>query len=81
MEQGRYEAEGWRVRGTAPCSGNVVIDPIHGTGTLVGFAKRHMTERRAAQRALQEAQLAQSQKLEALGQLPAASRMTSTTCG
>jgi signal transduction histidine kinase/CheY-like chemotaxis protein len=53
---------------------NVVIDAIRDEqGRLVGFAKitRDITERREAQMILQttQAQLAQSQKMEALGQL------------
>jgi signal transduction histidine kinase len=53
---------------------NVVIDAIRDEqGRLVGFAKitRDITERREAQIILQatQAQLAQSQKMEALGQL------------
>ncbi len=74
-EQGRFEAEGWRVRkdGTRFWA-NVVIDAIRDEqGRLVGFAKitRDITERREAQAILQatQAQLAQSQKMEALGQL------------
>jgi nitrogen-specific signal transduction histidine kinase len=51
----------------------VVIDPIREDGKLVGFAKvtRDITERRETQRALDEVreQLAQSQRLEAVGQL------------
>jgi len=51
--EGRFEAEGWRVRkdGTRFWA-NVVIDPIRDpVGTLVGFAKitRDLTERRAAE--------------------------------
>src|SRR5262249_24332489 len=74
-EQGRTESEGWRVRKDGSlCWANVVLDAIRDeSGALIGFAKitRDMTERRAAQKALQEAQaqLAQAQKLEALGQL------------
>src|SRR6201985_654648 len=73
-EQDRYEEEGWRVRkdGTFFWA-SVVIDPIHEGGKLVGFAKitRDITERREAQLKLErmQQQLAESQKLEALGQL------------
>ena len=74
-EEGRYEADGWRVRKDGSLFwANAVIDPIRDNkGTLVGFAKitRDMTERRQAQLALQEtqAQRAHAQKMEALGQL------------
>ncbi|MDE5452697.1 PAS domain S-box protein [Bradyrhizobium sp. CSA112] len=73
-EQGRYEEEGWRVRkdGTFFWA-SVVIDPICEDGKLVSFAKitRDITERRAAQLKLDQMhqQLAESQKLDALGQL------------
>src|SRR6201996_780030 len=73
-EQGRYEEEGWRVRkdGTFFWA-SVVIDPIREDGRLVGFAKitRDITERRQAQLKLEQMQkhLAESQKLDALGQL------------
>ena len=73
-EQDRYEEEGWRVRkdGTFFWA-SVVIDPIHEDGKLVGFAKitRDITERREAQLKLEQMQqqLAESQKLDALGQL------------
>src|SRR4029079_10397707 len=73
-ETGRYEEEGWRVRkdGTFFWA-SVVIDPIRENGELVGFAKitRDITERREAPLKLEQMQqqLAQSQKLDALGQL------------
>src|SRR5215469_6722176 len=73
-EQGRYEEDGWRVRkdGTFFWA-SVVIDPIYEDGRLIGFAKitRDMSERREAQLKLaqMQKQLAESQKLDALGQL------------
>jgi PAS domain S-box-containing protein len=73
-EQGRYEEDGWRVRkdGTFFWA-SVVIDPIYEDSNLVGFAKitRDITERREAQLKLEQMQqqLAESQKLDALGQL------------
>src|SRR5437588_5904943 len=73
-EHGRYEEEGWRVRkdGTFFWA-SVVIDPIYEDGQLAGFAKitRDITERREAQLKLEQMhqQLAESQKLDALGQL------------
>jgi len=73
-EQGRYEEEGWRVRkdGTFFWA-SVVLDPIYEDGRLIGFAKitRDITERRDAQLKLEQMQkhLAESQKLDALGQL------------
>jgi PAS domain S-box-containing protein len=65
---GKFETEGWRVRK----DGNrfwasVVINAIRDAcGEVVGFAKvtRDLTERREA-----EARLAQSQKMESIGQL------------
>ena len=75
QETGRYEEEGWRVRkdGTFFWA-SVVIDPIRDNdGKLIGFAKitRDVTERRDAQAILERVrqQLAESQKMEALGQL------------
>src|SRR5438552_6095303 len=73
-EQGRYEEEGWRVRkdGTFFWA-SVIIDPIREDNKLVGFAKitRDITERRETQLKLEQMQkqLAESQKLDALGQL------------
>jgi PAS domain S-box-containing protein len=73
--EGKYEAEGLRVRkdGTRFWA-SVIIDPIRNDdGKLVGFAKvtRDITERMEVQRALREAQeqLAVSQRMEAIGQL------------
>ena len=74
-QEGRYEAEGWRVRKDGSLFwANAVIDRISDEqGAVIGFAKitRDITERRNAQLALQEAQAqrAQAQKMEALGQL------------
>src|SRR5262249_27118916 len=73
--EGRFKAEGWRVRNDGTLFwANAVIDRIiDENGNLIGFAKitRDITERRNAQLALQEAQAqrAQAQKMEALGQL------------
>jgi PAS domain S-box-containing protein len=73
--EGRYEAEGWRVRkdGTMFWA-NAIIDAIRDDdGQLVGFAKitRDITERRNAELALQKAQAERdhAQRLEALGKL------------
>src|SRR5216684_142213 len=75
VENGRYEEEGWRVRkdGTFFWA-SVVIDPIRDDDNkLLGFAKitRDISERREAQLNLEKIQrrLAESQKLDALGQL------------
>jgi PAS domain S-box-containing protein len=74
-QEGRFETEGWRVRKNGEVFwANVVIDPIRDErGDLIGFAKmtRDITERRNQQIALQEAQAqrAQAQKMDALGQL------------
>jgi PAS domain S-box-containing protein len=75
VENGRYEEDGWRVRkdGTFFWA-SVVIDPIRDEdGELLGFAKitRDISERREAQLNLEkiQRQLAESQKLDALGQL------------
>ncbi|CAN5334668.1 PAS domain-containing sensor histidine kinase [soil metagenome] len=73
--EGRFEKEGWRVRkdGTQFWA-NVVIDAIRDeTGAIIGFAKvtRDITERKEAQKALEQAReaLAHSQKMDAIGQL------------
>lgn len=74
-EHGRYEAEGWRMRkdGTLFWA-SVVMDAVRDDeGRLIGYAKitRDITDKRNAQLELQRAheQLAQAQKMEALGQL------------
>jgi PAS domain S-box-containing protein len=74
-ETGHYEEEGLRVRKDGSFFwASVVIDPIRDSeGRPLGFAKitRDISERRAAQQKLEEVQrqLAESQKMEALGQL------------
>lgn len=72
---GRFETEAWRVRkdGTRFYV-SAVLTALHDTsGQLIGFAKvtRDVTERLQQQQALEQAHaaLAQSQKIEALGQL------------
>jgi len=73
-DQGRYEEEGLRVRKDDSLFwASVVIDPIYEAGELVGFAKitRDISERRESQIKLEhmQQQLAESRKLDALGQL------------
>jgi PAS domain S-box-containing protein len=74
-KEGRWENEGWRYRRDgSQFWASVVIDRIlDDQGALVGFAKvtRDMTERREAQLALEHARdaMAQSQKMDAIGQL------------
>ena len=75
IREGKYEREAWRVRKDGSLFwANVVIDPIYDeNGEHVGFAKitRDATERKKAQEELEAARiaLAQSQKLQALGEL------------
>jgi PAS domain S-box-containing protein len=72
---GRHESQGWRVRKDGSrFYASALIDAIRdGNGELIGFAKitRDITEQREAQIALEQTreQLAQAQKMEALGQL------------
>jgi PAS domain S-box-containing protein len=73
--EGRYEAEGWRVRKDGSrFRASVVIDAIRDdAGKVVGFAKitRDVTERYEHQEEMKKVQqqLAASQKMEAVGQL------------
>ncbi|MFV3074411.1 PAS domain S-box protein [Niveispirillum fermenti] len=75
LRDGRFEAEGWRVRKDGRRFwASVVVDPIRDDdGSLVGFAKitRDITEKRETQLALEEARdaLFQAQKLETIGKL------------
>jgi len=75
LREGKYETEACRRRrdGTHFWA-HVVIDPIYDeAGRHIGFAKitRDITERKEAERELEEARaaLAQSQKMQALGEL------------
>ena len=74
-KEGRFEAEGWRVRKDGKRFwAHVVIDTIRDdAGKLVGFAKitRDATERMEANRVLEETRKAlfQAQKMEAIGKL------------
>jgi PAS domain S-box-containing protein len=56
--EGKFEAEGWRVRKDGTCFwAHVVIDPIRDhRGNLIGYAKitRDLTERKKTQQALRE---------------------------
>jgi PAS domain S-box-containing protein len=58
--EGRFEAEGWRVRKDGSRFwANVVLDPIRSdSGDLIGYAKitRDVTERRERERALRQSQ-------------------------
>jgi PAS domain S-box-containing protein len=73
--EGKCAVEGWRMRRDKSLFwASVVIEAIRDeVGTLAGYVKitRDVTERREAQASLERAQeqLAQSQKMEALGQL------------
>ena len=68
MREGRYEAEGWRLRqdGTRFWASVVIEQIADDAGAPAGFAKitRDVTARREMQR-----RLAQAQKMEAVGQL------------
>src|SRR4030081_882560 len=73
-EHGRYEEEGWRVRKDGSFFwASIVIDAIKEDGRLIGFAKitRDITDRRETSLKLErmQKQLAESQKLDSLGQL------------
>ena len=85
-QDGRFEAEGWRLRkdGTK-FRALVIIDPIRDElGDLIGFAKvtRDVTERYEAQRALKETQeqLQPRRKWRPSVSSAAASPMISTIC-
>lgn len=74
-QEGKYEAEGWRVRKDgSQFMAQVVVNPVHNQlGQLIGFAKitRDITEQYQQRETLEKTRslLLQSQKMEALGQL------------
>ncbi len=73
-KEGRFEAEGWRLRADGSrFFAHVVIDAILHDGEVAGYAKitRDITERRRAAEQLDQtrAALFQAQKMDALGQL------------
>jgi PAS domain S-box-containing protein len=74
-ENGKFEAEGWRLRRDGERFwASVIIDAVRNEdGDLVGYAKvtRDITERKNAEEALEQARQAlfQAQKMEAIGQL------------
>jgi PAS domain S-box-containing protein len=88
--EGRFEAEGWRVRKDgARFWAHVIIDPIYDPdGSLAGFAKitRDLTERRAAFEAMQNSErqlrlLVQSVSDYAIYMLDAAGNVTNWNLG
>ena len=74
-KEGRFEAEGWRVRKDGSRFwANAIVDPVDDeAGRLIGFAKvtRDITDRHQAEEVVERAreQLVQSQKIESVGQL------------
>lgn len=83
---GQFEAQLWVVRKDGSrFDANVVLDALRNdAGELIGFAKlvRDITSQHNTKIAFEQTreQLAQSQKMEALGQLTGGSRTTSTIC-
>jgi PAS domain S-box-containing protein len=75
LREGKYEKQAWRVRKNGERFwASVLIDPIFNeAGEHIGFAKitRDITDQKRAEEELEEARtsLAQSQKLQALGEL------------
>jgi PAS domain S-box-containing protein len=73
--QGSYQEEGWRVRKDGTIfAADIIINPMFDrNGEMIGFAKitRDISQRKQAQEDLEQARaaLAQSQKMEAVGQL------------
>ena len=73
--EGKFEAEGWRVRKDGSRFwAYVIIDPIRSpSGEIIGYAKitRDLTERKETQEKLEKSRefSLQTQKLEAIGQL------------